>query len=103
MHDLNDLYYFVQVVDLGSAEGIDVAIRVRPMPIENVNPDSLVKRAIDADCRERRSQLRERPSVRASRLTPLLFGLQEAGPGLPTSGRSAVADHQARWASQSSA
>ena len=55
------------------------------------------------DCRERRSQLRERPSVRASRLTLLLFGLHEAPPSLPTSGRSAAADHQARWASQSSA
>ena len=37
------------------------------------------------------------------RLTPLLFGLQATGPSLPTSGRSAVADHQAPWASQSSA
>jgi hypothetical protein len=28
MHELNDRYYFVQVVELG---GDDVAIRVRPM------------------------------------------------------------------------
>src|SRR6185369_3419468 len=46
------------------------------------------------------------PAINASlpwRLTLRLFGLQTTGPSLPTSGRSAVADHQAQWASQSSA
>ena len=37
------------------------------------------------------------------RLTLRLFGLLATGPSLPTSGRSAVADRQARWATQLSA